>query len=68
MTKDPVCSGEINENQAVACKLTSDFDGQTYYFCSADCKKNFDADPAAFIVQLRWPEDWESQGNDDYVK
>ncbi|HEX7878995.1 MAG TPA: redoxin family protein [Candidatus Eisenbacteria bacterium] len=28
----------------------SQYQGAWYYFCSADCKKEFDADPASFVV------------------
>ena len=43
--KDPVCGMSVEENEAAA---TSEHDGRTYYFCSKDCKEEFDADPAAY--------------------
>jgi len=43
--KDPVCGMQIEESDAVA---TSEYGGTTYYFCSADCKQEFDEDPAAY--------------------
>jgi YHS domain-containing protein len=43
--KDPVCGMMIDSDSAAA---TSSFQGQTYYFCSADCKSSFDKDPARF--------------------
>lgn len=60
MTKDPVCNVEIQEKSASQRKLTSDYDGQTFYFCSAACKKAFDQRPSEYATQIRWPEDWES--------
>jgi YHS domain-containing protein len=36
MQKDPVCGG------------SSEYNGKTYYFCSASCKQKFDRDPKPF--------------------
>jgi YHS domain-containing protein len=44
--KDPVCAMTIDEDSAVA---TSEYKGKTYYFCSLDCKEEFDADPASYV-------------------
>jgi YHS domain-containing protein len=40
MAKDPVCGMQVDEKKAAA---TSAYKGATYYFCSAVCKKTFDA-------------------------
>ncbi|GMQ84955.1 MAG: YHS domain-containing protein [Acidimicrobiia bacterium] len=40
--KDPVCAMIIEESDAVG---TSEHDGKTYYFCSMDCKEEFDENP-----------------------
>ena len=45
MTTDPVCGMEIDPNQAVA---TSDYMGDTYYFCSETCKDQFEMNPEAY--------------------
>jgi YHS domain-containing protein len=50
MTKDPVCGMEINPQQAAA---TSEYQGQTYYFCSAGCKQTFDANPQQYATPAR---------------
>jgi Cu+-exporting ATPase len=42
MVKDPVCGMEIEESSAAG---TSEYEGKTYYFCSARCQTTFDADP-----------------------
>ena len=47
MTKDPVCGMEVDEKRAAA---TSKHDGQTYYFCSAQCKKAFDKKPESYTT------------------
>lgn len=40
--KDPVCGMEIDSNTAAG---MSEYNGQTYYFCSPGCKKSFDKEP-----------------------
>ena len=48
MVRDPVCGMNIDPSSAVAERQHR---GQTYYFCSDDCARKFDADPAAYIQQ-----------------
>jgi len=43
---DPVCQMTVNEAQAA----TFQYDGQTYYFCSDQCKQLFSANPAQYLV------------------
>ena len=40
--KDPVCGMSVDETKT---KLKSEYEGKTFYFCSAACKANFDRDP-----------------------
>lgn len=42
MVKDPVCGMQLDETKAAE---TSVFQGKTYYFCSTNCKANFEKDP-----------------------
>ncbi|MGQ0704137.1 MAG: YHS domain-containing protein [Gemmatimonadales bacterium] len=44
--KDPVC-GMTVENTAA---LKSTYQGTTYYFCSEQCQKTFDANPARYAT------------------
>ena len=44
-TIDPVCGMHVEPVHAAG---NSEFDGNTYHFCSASCKRKFDADPSAF--------------------
>jgi Cu+-exporting ATPase len=39
---------DIDPNTAAG---TSEYKGQTYYFCSLGCKKAFDADPEKYLGQ-----------------
>ena len=50
-TQDPVCGHEVDETQAKAAGLTSDYEGKTYYFCSYNCNKQFDKDPGRYVHQ-----------------
>lgn len=43
---DPVCGMKVRPESA---KGKSDFEGETYYFCSVKCKTKFDADPKAYL-------------------
>ena len=45
-TKDPVCGMEIDTKDAVD---KSEYQGQTYYFCSPHCKKAFDKEPEKYV-------------------
>jgi Cu+-exporting ATPase len=44
---DPVCGMDIDPTTAAG---TSEYKGQTYYFCSMGCKKSFDQDPEKYLV------------------
>ena len=48
MVKDPVCGMQINEQQAAG---KSEYQGQTYHFCSKDSKQQFDRDPQRYVGQ-----------------
>lgn len=42
---DPVCGMEVEASTAVASVI---HEGKTFYFCSADCKKEFEKDKAKY--------------------
>jgi P-type Cu+ transporter len=48
MAKDPVCGMQVNEAQAAG---TSEYRGETYYFCSSSCKQQFDQNPERYTSQ-----------------
>ncbi len=50
MVKDPVCGMEIDPKTAAG---KSEYQGQTYYFCSPGCKRDFDKDPAKYVGQAQ---------------
>jgi P-type Cu+ transporter len=46
---DPVCGMKVNEAEAPGGK--TNYGGETYYFCSDFCRKNFELEPAKYIAQ-----------------
>jgi Cu+-exporting ATPase len=48
MATDPVCGMQVDPNAAAA---TSEYLGETYYFCSLTCKEEFDRNPHAYAYQ-----------------
>ena len=49
MAKDKVCGMNVDESKV---QFKSDHMGATYYFCSAQCKKTFEADPHKYAQQM----------------
>jgi len=47
MTKDPVCGMTVDPKTAAG---KSEYQGQTYYFCSPGCKKAFDKEPQKYVA------------------
>lgn len=51
---DPVCGMQVNPEKAAA---SSEYQGKTYFFCCAGCKKKFDAAPGQYLApQPKQPE------------
>jgi Cu+-exporting ATPase len=46
MATDPVCGMQVDERTAAGSSI---FEGSTFYFCSAGCKKKFDANPSGYV-------------------
>lgn len=46
MVRDPVCGMTIDPSSAAG---KSEYQGQTYYFCSTGCKTAFDKEPEKYI-------------------
>lgn len=45
--KDPVCGMDVTPETAAG---TSEYKGQTYYFCAPGCKRSFDKDPEKYLA------------------
>ena len=46
LVRDPVCGMDVDPVWASAAGLTSEHDGQTYYFCGRGCKLEFEDHPS----------------------
>lgn len=46
MGLDPVCKMEVTPASAEG---QSEYGGRAFYFCSMECKRRFDADPARYL-------------------
>lgn len=44
---DPVCNMKVDKKT----EYFSDYQGSKYYFCSENCKNQFNAEPAKFVRQ-----------------
>jgi YHS domain-containing protein len=44
--KDPVCGMDVDPKTAAG---KSEYQGQTYYFCSPGCKLSFDKEPEKYV-------------------
>ena len=49
LSVDPVCGMSVEESKAAGKTV---YGGQTYYFCSVNCQRNFELDPAVYVAQL----------------
>jgi len=45
MQKDPVCGMMVDEKKA---RFTAVHEGRTFYFCSPNCKNDFEKDPRRY--------------------
>lgn len=48
LVKDPVCGMEIDPAKAAG---SSEYGGQTHYFCNLNCKESFDAEPEKYATK-----------------
>jgi YHS domain-containing protein len=49
MATDPVCGMRVDEEEALAMNLVSDYGDRTYCFCSEGCMEEFNREPQAYI-------------------
>ncbi|MCU1228767.1 MAG: copper-translocating P-type ATPase [Acidobacteria bacterium] len=52
MSRDPVCGMTVDPQRAAG---SSEYHGETFFFCSLSCKAKFDANPAAFLGDVAPP-------------
>lgn len=46
MKKDPVCKTKVDDENT---ENQSSYQDNTYYFCSTDCKKQFEDNPNKYV-------------------
>jgi YHS domain-containing protein len=46
MTTDPVCGMRIDEKES---EFQTQFAGRKYFFCSEDCRKEFENEPEEYL-------------------
>ncbi|MGA9511512.1 MAG: YHS domain-containing protein [Candidatus Sulfotelmatobacter sp.] len=46
MTKDPVCGLKVDDGKS---EFQTQFAGRKYFFCSDECRKEFEAEPEAYV-------------------
>jgi YHS domain-containing protein len=49
MAQDPVCGMDVNPEVAAAQGLSSEHEGETYYFCGRGCKLDIDENPQTYF-------------------
>lgn len=49
-TKDPVCGMDVQPEKAAG---KSQYQGETYYFCSSGCKRKFDETPQNYVQPVK---------------
>jgi YHS domain-containing protein len=47
MTTDPVCGTRIDEKKNPG--VEAQFAGRKYFFCSEECREEFEADPGGYV-------------------
>jgi membrane fusion protein, copper/silver efflux system len=47
--KDPVCGMILDQKRANTIGETSDYEGQTFFFCSEECKRFFEKNPQKYV-------------------
>lgn len=67
MRHDPVCQAEIDETDAGATGLVTEVEGRDYFFCSPECKQEFDQSPEDFITAEVYLEA-ENRSPDDFAQ
>ena len=66
-TRDPVCYAEVDQQAASEHKLVSEQNNTRYYFCSAQCKNQFDRDPGLYMSRSMDWETTDTETTDNYT-
>ncbi|MCZ7382503.1 MAG: YHS domain-containing protein [Candidatus Methanoperedens sp.] len=55
MAIDPVCKMDVEEGGA---QHRLEYQGKTYYFCSAACRNAFEKSPGKYLKEKPWWKFW----------
>ena len=61
---DPVCGMKVTEDS----EWTAEYEGETYYFCSEQCRDTFNEDPATYVAKMHEEMMKEEPGEDMPMK
>ena len=50
-SRDPICEMDVDETRAAAAGRKSEYNGKAYFFCSDNCRRDFDKEPAKYAVR-----------------
>jgi YHS domain-containing protein len=64
MALDVVCGMEVDEATA---QWTSEYKGETYYFCAPGCKASFDKDPEQYLSSAEDHDHDHDHGHDHHA-
>lgn len=67
MSHDPVCNMEVDQEEASSYGLVSEVETRQFYFCSPECKQEFDRSPSDYITPELWQEA-ENTSPDDFAQ
>jgi RND family efflux transporter MFP subunit len=48
---DPVCGMQVDQGKSEASGRTGSYQGRSYYFCSDNCKRRFEASPEKYVAE-----------------
>jgi Cu+-exporting ATPase len=51
-SEDPICGMEVDQSKAKVAGRKVEYKGQTYYFCSDECKVAFDKEPTRYAAKV----------------
>ncbi|MBZ5626384.1 MAG: YHS domain-containing protein, partial [Acidobacteriia bacterium] len=60
---DPVCGMQVDQAKAKAASHTREHAGKTHYFCSDQCVRDFDKNPAQYLKKELLPSDYEEKSD-----
>lgn len=54
MARDPICLADVDEAGATNEGLVTQYNKQTFFFCSHECMRRFEHEPDAFVGASEW--------------